>query len=378
MSESRKVLVILATDRLSGPARQILQFFKYMDRNRYELCLACTWLLCHPYADFFVEATARGVIPIFLKQRSPFDPTPIIAAYTLIRERKINLIQTHGYKPGLIGYVLSLLTGLPWVAFVHGDTAENRKIRVYNRLNIWLTRRADRVIAVSCAIRDQLVTQGVEPDKIYVVHNAIDPSEFAQGNTGSGLRESFDLAVSDRVIAVIGRFSPEKGQLDFVEAFSRLARERSDLKAFLVGEGDDEPALRKRCLELGIEDQVVFTGYQQDIAPFYDVADLIVMPSLSEGLPNVALEALLHHRPILATRVGGTPEVVLDGITGLLVPPSDPVAMANGMARLLDSPQLCRELVENGIRLLRDEYSPEIKASRLAAVYDDLLMARNG
>lgn len=378
MTEPRRILVILATDRLSGPARQILQIFKYMDRSRYELTLACTWLLRNPYADFFVEAERRGIPPLLLRQRSPFDPSPIVITRRAIRERRIDLIQTHGYKPGLIGYVLSKLTGLPWLVFVHGDTAENRKVKLYNSLNMWLTLRADRVVTVSKAIRDQLVAQGVGQEKITVVHNAIDPSDFDPGEERSDLRLRFGLAPSDQVITVIGRFSPEKGQLYFVEAFSRLAQERPLLKALLVGEGQDEVALKNRCQELGLVDRVIFAGYQQDVAPFYDAADLIVLPSLSEGLPNVALEALLHRRPIVATRVGGTPEVVIDGETGILVLPADPDALAQAIGRVLDDPELRERFADNGSRLVREEYSPQAKVERLAAVYDNVLAGRKG
>jgi glycosyltransferase involved in cell wall biosynthesis len=347
-----------------------------MDRSRYELTLACTWLLRNPYADFFVEAEQRGIPPVLLRQRSPFDPSPIVIARRTIRERGIGLIQTHGYKPGFIGYVLSKLTGLPWLVFVHGDTAENRKVKLYNSLNMWLTHRADRVVTVSKAIRDQLVAQGVGQEMITVVHNAIDPSDFDPGEERSDLRLRFGMAPSDQVITVIGRFSPEKGQLDFVEAFSRLAQERPLLKALLVGEGQDAAALKNRCRELGLVDRVIFTGYQQNVAPFYGASDLIVLPSLSEGLPNVALEALLHRRPIVATRVGGTPEVVIDGETGILVPPADPAALAEAIGRMLDDPELQERFADNGSRLIQEEYSPKAKAARIAEVYDEVLTGR--
>src|SRR5262249_31887769 len=145
----------------------------------------------------------------------------------------ISILQSHGYKAGAVAWIVKRLTGLPWVAFVHGYTNENSRMRFYNRLDQWLTTKADCVVAVSQAMGVLLHSRGVKQNRLRVIYNAIDPARHNGGEDGTALRLAWGAAYDDVLIGVIGRLSPEKGQHVFVRAFQRVLVAMPKAKAVL-------------------------------------------------------------------------------------------------------------------------------------------------
>ena len=365
----------MSTDRFSGPGRQVVQICEHFDGSDFEFALGSTLLEGYESTEFIREVSARGIPVHVLRQKKPYDPAPIRAVCRLVREQGICLIQTHGYKTGVIGWVVRRLTGVPWVAFLHGHTAENRKMSWYYRLELALAKRADRIVTVSEEMRTRLVRQGLPAERTRVIHNAVDPEQF---QTGARMlsRADFGIAPEEKLIGVIGRFSPEKGQDVFLEAFRSVVSTLDSVKALLVGEGPTEGSLREYCDRHGLAGSVVFAGYQQDMAEVYPLLDLVVLPSRSEGLPNVAMEALSFNVPVVATAVGGTPEVIRDGISGMLVPPDAPDRMAEAIVRMFVEPSLAERVRTAGAKLIRDEYSPSVRIRRVEELYAGLLAGR--
>jgi len=263
----RTVLAMIAADRATGPVNQLVQLagqFRELESRR--IIFACTWPQGVEHPPLFEELRGKGHEVHVLPQRFAFDPMLVSQTARLLRKTGASVLQTHGYKPNVLGLFLSRLTGTPWVAFIHGDTNENAKVRFYFKMERFFARRADRIVAVCEAMKKRLVKGGFPEDRTVAVPNAL---EIKPGEGGQRLsREDFGLGASDVVLGVVGRFSPEKGHAVFLEAL-RLARARhSGIKALLIGDGQEESALRAFCAANGLSDSVVFAGYQKDVAPF--------------------------------------------------------------------------------------------------------------
>lgn len=364
----RTVLAMIAADRATGPVNQLVQLagqFRELEGRR--IIFACTWPQGVEHPPLFDELRSKGHEVHVLPQRFAFDPMLVSQTARLLRKTGASVLQTHGYKPNVLGLFLSRLTGTPWVAFIHGDTNENAKVRFYFKMERFFARRADRIVAVCEAMKKRLVKGGFPEDRTVAVPNAL---EIRAGEGVQRLsREDFGLGASDVVLGVVGRFSPEKGHAVFLEAL-RLARARhSGIKALLVGDGQEEPSLRAFCAANGLSDSVVFAGYQKDVAPFYRLMDVLVIPSFSEGMPNVALEGMAAGLPVVASAVGGVPETVSDGSTGRLVPAGDPQALADAVLELAESPDKARAWGDAGLERLRETFSPGVRARRVDAVH---------
>jgi len=221
-----------------------------------------------------------------------------------------------------------------------------------------------------------LLTQhGVTAKKIRVIHNAVDPNETVPNTSGKEIRQRHGLTLDHKVIGVIGRLNPEKGQMIFLRAMEKTAQRFPDVRALIIGDGQDRAMLEGFCREKGLRDHVVFVGYQAKVANYYQVLDLLVLPSLSEGLPNTVLEAMSFGVPVLATAVGGVPEIIQNG-NGMMVPPNDPEALAEGMIELLRDDALRQAMGLKGKSSLYPRFAPDYRVRQIVNLYEELLSGR--
>jgi glycosyltransferase involved in cell wall biosynthesis len=249
---------------------------------------------------------------------------------------------------------------------------------LYNRLDRWSLPRADRVVTVCEAFAKELVSMGVPRARIHVQHNSI-RSELAVSGRGTHvLRRKLGLNEDERMILAVGRLSKEKAQIDLLRAFRKLSDTHAEVNARLVivGDGPERGQLEDAASSLGIGDRVVFTGQVKNVEVYYGAADVLVNPSHSEGSPYVLLEAMAAGLPIVATAVGGVPELFENNETALLVPASDPRAMADAIARLLNGEKLAAQLAENASELVSSRLSPEAYVRSLAKVYRAVISSR--
>jgi glycosyltransferase involved in cell wall biosynthesis len=228
-------------------------------------------------------------------------------------------------------------------------------------------RSVGRYIAVSAAVADDIATQLQVPrDRIRVVPNgvAIDDLEHAPSSNAAARRSP--------TVLTLARLAPQKGLPYLLRAAAMLP----GVSFVIAGEGAERASLEREARDLGVSDRVTFVGFRTDTAALLAEADILVLPSVNEGLPLAVLEAMAAGRPVVATAVGGTPEIVHDRETGLLVPPADPGALARAIGELLADPPLARRLAEAGRALVRSRLSSAATARGVAGVYDELLAAR--
>jgi len=372
-----KVLIMIATDPIGGPGKGLFQFLKHAPGEAFDYLLCNFKVKDRPEGEFIREARRRGLNLMLLDQGAMIDPRLIFEARKVVVEQGIDLIQTHGYKSHLIGYFLQLVCRRPWIAFAHGYTYGSWKMRLYNRMDLWLLRRADRVVAVSDATKSLLTRNGVPVERIELIYNAIDPADAHPAADTAEVRGRHGIAPDQKVIGVIGRFNPEKGQRIFLKAMRKVVQHFPNVKALLIGDGPDRPELERYCRENSLSDRVVFTGYRENIADYYSILDLLVLPSLSEGLPNTVLEAMSFGVPAVATSVGGVPEVIQKE-NGILVPPNDPETLAERVIALLQNESLRKAIGSKGRESLYPRFSPDHRAEKIVSLYHTLLSSRSG
>jgi glycosyltransferase involved in cell wall biosynthesis len=193
------------------------------------------------------------------------------------------------------------------------------------------------------------------------------------------LRERLGIVENEAVILSVGRLSKEKAHADLIKAFKQLCTTNPDLncKLVIVGDGPERERLESASAQSGLSQRIIFAGQVPDVRPSYAMSDVFVLPSLTEGSPNVLLEAMAAQVPIVATAVGGVPEIVENEDAALLVPADDPAALAAAIARLLDDAELGRRLTRSAAETVSKNHSPEEYVRSLITIYDEVMSARN-
>ncbi|HVS83787.1 MAG TPA: glycosyltransferase [Pyrinomonadaceae bacterium] len=328
--------------------------------------------------EFVVAARDAGIEVDVIPERGRFDRSVIRALRKIVERRSPDIIVTHQVKSHFLMKVSGLWRGVPWVAFNHGYTTTDRKMLLYNRLDRWSLRKAERVVTVCNAFAQRLVNMGVPRERIHVQHNSIRPGPTASAQQARALRKQLGIKEDERMILAVGRLSKEKAQIDLLRAFKNLNDTYAEINARLVivGDGPEREPLEAAAASLRLSDRVVFTGQVNSVQVYYAAADVLVSPSHSEGSPYVLLEAMAAGLPIVATAVGGVPEMVENNESALLVPASNPLAMADAIARVLSDEELARGLSANASALVTKRFSPETYARSLVQTYREVINRR--
>ncbi len=322
-----RVAALLDTHIVSGPARQLAALAPALRGQDIDLTL----VLFHrggrvpsPYPRVLQQA---GIPFRILEERGPLDLGLIGQLRDVLAETGADIIETHGYKPTTLAYLLRRGgCPLPWLAFFHGATAENAKIRLYQLLDRRLMRNADHIVVMSA---EQAKTYREPRPQVSVIYNAVIP--LAEESGGLAAPVAIARRGAGPHIGVVGRLSPEKGVDVFLDACALLQRRGRAFSGLIVGDGPERGALERQAARLGLAPRVTFAGHHEDMRPIYGAIDLLVLPSRSEGLPNVLLEGLRADCAVVATAVGAVPEVLSVPEAGIMVRPGDPTALADAI-----------------------------------------------
>lgn len=358
---------------VSGPGRQLVALGQELQRRGAVFTIL---LLRRPGKEttFPPFCSAAGIECRLIDDRGPFDPTQLREIRAFIADWKPDILETHGYKPTSIAYLLRRSgVKVPWVGFFEGQTDKGLKDRLYHKLDLFMLRSADRAVVMSDLQRAMLPARS---DHVDVVANAV--PELARSSDPMGIPEALRRRRGEGpvpVIGVIGRLSREKGVDVFLDALAAMMAGGQTARAVIIGEGALEDDLKAQAASLGVGCDTVFTGRIDMVREVYEALDLMVIPSRSEGLPSILLEALPTDLPVVSTRVGAMIEIAgeePDAIT--LVPPEAPQALATAMARAL------REPSTNAARAARARvaasYSIERRADHMIRIFQAAIAAR--
>ena len=357
-----RVLAFIEALGVTGPVRNLFRTAGPVDLHVATYRRAAARRAHHEGIDALVAAARARSIPVHvLDERHAFDPTLLWRVARAIRDVRPDVVQTHNIKSHAL--VACTRRRPRWVAFHHGYTDTDRKQRVYNRLDRWALRRADVVVATCTAFADELAAAGVDRARITVLHNAVEPTRPIEMERA---RRALRLDAEYTIVA-IGRLSREKGHDLLVDACAALpAAIRERTIVVIAGDGPEQPALVRRAAASGV--RLRLDGFHEDVRARYAAADVFVLPSRSEGSPNVLLEAFAAGCPVVAARVGGVPEIAEDGVSACLVPGHDAHALSRGIEAVLTDPDLAARL-RQGALAAAARFTPAARASALHALY---------
>jgi glycosyltransferase involved in cell wall biosynthesis len=334
------ILEFVNTYARGGVEEHVLTLLRKLDRNQFRPALACTPA---------VAALVRGDLPgdVELLEIELNRPAQLRAMRRLagfLRARRTGILHCHMFQSSVFAAPIAKLCRVPVVI----ETPHVRElwrggwIKGRYFVDRWVGHAVDRYIAVSSANARYLAGEkGLPERKISVVHNGADLGRFDPLRTAPpGMKASLGFDAGDPILAVVGRLEPQKGHAVLLDAMPAILRQHPRARLVCVGDGALRRQLERQTRDFGLGDAVRFTGFRSDVAAWMALADVMVLPSFFEGLPLVAIEAMAAARPVVATAVDGTPEVVLDGETGLTVPPGNPEALAAAVCRLLADPLL--------------------------------------
>jgi glycosyltransferase involved in cell wall biosynthesis len=358
-----------------GPEKTILLGAARSDPERYKVTVAYLHPPDDPLFTVGERARALGVDYVDVMERGAFDRQAWNDLRAIVRDRQIDIVHAHDYKTDLFTLMLARVERITPLTTAHGWTGHSTVERyVYYPGDKFLIGRFPRVIAVSSEIRDTLVRWGCRPGKISVVLNGIDHLAFRRDPSRvDGARVQFGVRDGQVVIGSVGRLEPQKRFDLLIDAFADLAADRPDLRLLIAGEGSQRSVLEAQIAARNLGQRCRLVGHTQDVAGFHHAIDVFVQSSAYEGTPNVVLEAMAFESPVVATRAGGTAELVRDGIDGVLLDSGSAEQLRESIARVLDDPSGARERALSARRRVETDLSFESRMRAVEAIYDELV-----
>ncbi len=365
------IVHLMASPFVGGPERQVLGLAKALTGHRTTFLSFAERGLARPLLDC---ARAGGFEAIELASNFPRVGRAVREVAGHLRALRADVLCTSGYKPDLIGWRAARRAGIPVVAIAHGWTGVTWKVRVYEWLDAVAMRFADAVACVSSATAERVRRAGVPVSRSVIIRNALDttPYDSPCPEARSNLEALF-AAPPAIILGAVGRLSPEKGFDVLIDAAAEILRDRSDVGVVLFGDGPLRESLTHRIDERGLRGRFVLGGFRNDLHRYLPGLDLAVSSSHTEGLPVAILESMAAGLAVVATAVGGTPEVVEDDVTGVLVPPGRPDLLAGTIRVLLDAPEARRAMGVRGAARVRSEFTFAAQAARYEGLFARLV-----
>lgn len=382
------LLQFVALFAVGGTETQVMKLVQGLHSSRFDLHFACL----KRWGEFLAEIEAS---------RRPLVEYPVNCLYNhnalikrlkfarYIKRNRIHIVHTYGFYANVFAVPAARLAGAPVIIASIRDTG-GYQTPTQDLVQKLMCRLADRIVVNAEAIRQWLTAEGYNPEKITVIRNGVDLSRFATKTRGGKLREELELPQGAPLIAVLARLHPFKGIEYFLEAATIVRRRFPEARFLVVGEGRTMvngqvvDSSYKRELEgyaarLGLGDRAVFTGLRLDVPEVLSEIAVSVLPCVSsEGLSNSLLESMAAGVPVVATTVGGNPEVVQDGVTGLLVPPRDPAALACAICLLLENREAAVKLGQAGRQRVTEHFSLEKMVRETERLYLELFRRASG
>ena len=371
-----RLMTVVPTLLCGGTESQVMTLCRALDPSRFDLDFACLRRL-----GPFVEELEDRQLPLTEYRLGSFYSLTAVAQQAKfarhLTRRGIQIVHAYSFYGNVFALPPARMAGTPAVIASIRDlglylTPRQRLVQRH------VCRLADRIVVNADAVKDWLVREGYDPAKIVVIPNGVDLTRFSGPREPGRIAAELGLPVTTPLVAVVSRLTRMKGLEQFIEAAAVVARRFPGARFLIVGETPPHDAsyldqLKSLAGRLHIADRVIFTGLRSDVPALLASVAVAAMPSLNEALSNALLEAMAAGAPVVATRVGGTPEALSDGETGLLVPPADVPALAAAITRLLETPLLAKRLGRAARLVVEDRFSIDRMVMNTQLLYRELL-----
>lgn len=372
-----RVMKFVAIFAIGGTERQVVNIGKGLDKSRFDLRFATL----NKVGELLAECEAQSWTIDEYKIRRLYGLATMkkqIAFGKALRQARTQILHAYGIYPNVFAIPAARLAGVPvTIGSVRdiGDTYTFWQHQVQKHC----LRLADHIVVNAEAIKRDLLQRGYDAERLSVIPNGIDCEHFRLPGNGEAVRREWSIPPDAPVVGVLARLLRIKGQDVFLRAAALIASTNPQVRFVIVGDNNIDQQYKEELKELtrrlGLEDRVIFTGFRTDVPDLLAALSVVVSPSLGlEGLSNSLLESMAAGVPVVATRVGGTPEIVEDGVSGLLVPPGDPEALAAALSRLLQDRITAKRLGQSARRQVFSRYSLEQAVASTERLYHDLLL----
>jgi len=365
-----RVMHVISSRAMGGTERMLTHMIPHFDTQSFESCLTC-----FNSPSFLTEEWEKAGINVFhLYSDKSLSFNGIFRITALIQKWKPDILCIYGLRANLMTRLAAWWCHTPVVVTGQRGIEDWKTLRhvVLERLTSPLV---DLYIGNSKACCQMLATrEGIPRRQLHTIPNGIHFQPPPDINTRvQSIRSKHHLPDDVLIVGTVGRLQPIKGHHDFIQAAKIILKQHPETFFVLVGEDNRNRELQALAAEMGINEHVCFAGYSQEVAAWLELFDIYVQPSLSEGMPVAVLEAMFMSLPVIATKVGGTPEVVIDGETGLLIPPAHPEQMANSIIQLLNNFQQRKQLGSAGHQRAKENFTVQIMVERYQNVFIKLL-----
>jgi glycosyltransferase involved in cell wall biosynthesis len=370
-----KLLFVIDNLQFGGGERVFAQIISRLPRDRYEILLAA-----HPNKQLLQTIRPQvGFLPIDFSKRFNFSLVPRLSK--IIKNNSIQIVHGQGARAEFYARLANRLAGksnyvstiaMPVEGF---DVGPIRK-KIYSLFDRFSEKFVDRFVVVSDALRDKMIRgRGIPPEKVTRIYNGIEVDHYLpqdQNRSRERIRNEFNIEEDTLFIGAIGRLVWQKGFEFLIQAMPKVLTEFPQTKVLIAGEGPLREELEEVAERLKIKEHIIFSGFRADIKEILTAIDILVIPSLLEGFPMITLEGIAMAKPIIATRIDGINEQIVDGESGILIPPRDPSAIAEAIVRVITEKELAHSLGLGGRRRVEREFTVERMVSETENVYQSL------
>jgi glycosyltransferase involved in cell wall biosynthesis len=365
-----------------GPDKTILLSAEKHDQSRVSVVVVYIRDKADNEFQIGQQARARGLTYYEIEEQGKFQFRVIKAIREIILGHDINLVHSHDYKSNLYAYLATRWLGSHSVALMstaHAWVILGFRGNCYRRLDLYLMKKFDHLFAVSHATKSEMVTEGICPKKISVIHNGIDVDAWSKDRAQATLRTEYKLDQSFPIIGFVGRVMPEKDLATWLRSVALVSEKFTDVRFVLVGEGRDDMTraeLESLANDLGITDRLIWTGFRSDLLSVYASFDVFLLTSVREGLPNSILEAMAMELPVVTSDVAGAKELVVDGDTGFVRPMGDYRGLGNALLAILENDNLRLQMGKSGRSRVESKFSFNGRLSRVESLYEQIVQKK--
>ncbi len=327
-------------------------------------------------------AISRNLPVVTFPCKAKVDVKTIFMLRKYLKKQRIDIIHSHGYKSNLYGLVASVACRPARVTTCHNWLGNDPKMKLYAWLDKFFLNRFDKVIAVSDTVKQEILNNNISSEKVLKIRNGINLDRFNISKKTENIRHELNIDQDYMVIGTVGRLSEEKGHIYLLDATEEILKKYPNTVFVFIGDGPLNKKLETRAKQIyetvksksgNYSNPFIFPGVRKDMPDIYSMMDIFILPSLTEGLPMVLLEAMASRIPVVATRVGAVPNVIEHNHSGVLIPHSDSQSIASALMDLLYNREKAKDLANNGRKIVEQEYSSKSMAKKYIDVYKSIL-----
>ena len=375
-----RIAYILTPVEFGGSETVSLTFLKNVDRSQFDIYPI---LFIRPWEEdnVFIKQLEKENYPIF---KIPVAKRPksggrdyfrIVRCYkrlhSVLSEGSFHLIHTHGYFADILATLAAILLRIPRISTYHGLISNDKTLMFYNILDHIILRFSNEIIAVSEEIKDELIRIGIKGTRIKVILNAVPTKvdDTISSQNRQKIRGLFGIKEEEFVVGYVGRLSQEKGIKHLIESTSLLIESGIPIKVLIIGDGPQRKELEALASEQEAKQEIIFSGFQENIENWFPAMDVFVLPSLTEGTPMALLEAMAFGLPVVASAVGGVPRIIESGKNGILVSGGNPVKLKDTIKKLYENKSLRENISKEARTTVKVKYDVKSWAKKIENEY---------